>query len=274
MAELTRFTAAAFNSKASCIKTAPLGASLLNIITRYGERIFLKDFANIPNYPRKPKKTGPGPQPFSKTSRKKMQKKLAAAHSIRKPTTSADTTKEAKLIEGCGDVQEAKTIEDCADVQEVKLIESLGADLQEAKLIESLGADLQEAKLIESRRDLQGPAPGDSSLIMSCGDLRGYGGAKAVGAVMPQAKTARANVAISTPNCGGHSSSRDSVVCQLCDKPFHTASECYKRFKKGFKTKSHGDLQGPSSGNSPLAILTSSGEILRPTTSVGLTKEA
>ncbi|MCL7026489.1 hypothetical protein MKW94_015742 [Papaver nudicaule] len=154
-----------------------------------------------------------------------MHKKLAALHKIRKPSTSAGITNEAIISEGYKIVKPTTSMD-------------------------------------EGRDDLQGPPPGDSSLIIDGGDLEGDSCAKVVIAVMNKASTsqpARANVAKSTPNCGGHSSSRDSVVCQLCDKPFHTASECYKRFKKGFKTKSRGDLQGPSSGNSPLAILTPSG---------------
>ncbi|XP_026432791.1 exonuclease mut-7 homolog isoform X1 [Papaver somniferum] len=111
----------ASNFNASRVKTAPPRISLLNIIGRYGEKNFLKHFDRKPKTPKQP------PQPFSKKTRKKMQK-LAAPLKIRKSSTSADTTKEAKFNEGCG--------------------------------------NLQEAKLIESRGDLQEPPPGDSSLVI------------------------------------------------------------------------------------------------------------
>ncbi|KAI3962252.1 hypothetical protein MKX01_030802 [Papaver californicum] len=251
----------AFNFNASCIKTAPPRISLLNIIGRYGERIILKDSA------RKPKTPKPPPQAFSKKTRKKMQK-LAAPHKIRKPSTSADTTKEAELIEGCGDLQEAKLIESRGDLQgppsgdsllviltppgppeDSPLItlstppQQLSKKLRRKKKMQNLAPPhkivrpttsanfTDDANVIESFGDSQRPAPGDSSIIISCGDVGGDGCAKAVGAVMPQA-----NAAKSTPNRGGHSSTKDSVVCQLCDKPNHTASDCYRRFNKGFKT--------------------------------------
>ncbi|KAI3919100.1 hypothetical protein MKW98_016653 [Papaver atlanticum] len=251
----------ASNFNTSCIKTAPPRISLLNIIGRYGERIFLKHFDRKPKTPKQPT------QPFSKKTRKKMQK-LAAQLKIRKSSTSTDTTKEAKFNEGCGDLQEAKLIESHGDLQEPPPGDSSlvtlapPGPLEDSSLItlstppqqlskksrrtkkkmQSLAlphkivrpttsANLTEdAKLIEGFGDSQGPAPGDSSITISCGDVGGDGCAKPVGAVVPQA-----NVAKSIPNRGGHSSTEDSVVCQLCGKPSHTASDCYKRFDKGFK---------------------------------------
>ncbi|XP_026424974.1 uncharacterized protein LOC113321289 isoform X1 [Papaver somniferum] len=251
------------NFNASCIKTAPPRISLLNIIGRYGERIFLKHFDRKPKTPKQP------PQPFSKKTRKKMQK-LAAPHKIRKPFTSADTTKEAKLIEGCGHLQEAKLIESHSDLQgpppgysslvilappgfgylqgppeDSSLItlstppQQLSKKLRKKKKMQNLApsheivrpttsaTSNENAKLIQGFGGSQGPVPGDSSIIISCCDGGGDGCANAV---MPQA-----NVARSIPNRGGHCSTMDPVVCQLCGKPSHTASDCYKRFNKGFK---------------------------------------
>ncbi|KAI3997590.1 hypothetical protein MKX01_029421 [Papaver californicum] len=171
--------------------------------------------------------------------------KLAALHKIREPSTSVNTIKEAKLIEVYGDLPEAKLIESCGDLQgpppgdsSLLILTPPGPPSEDSSLITLSTPQLSEksrrrrkrkrkkmqnlapphkivrptnsmnltevGKVIGNFGDLQGPAPGDSSIVISCGD----GCAKAVGALMS------ANFVIN----------------------LFIPSDCYRRFYKDFKT--------------------------------------